>query len=177
MSRRAGLCCALVAVVAVAATGCVTYRGPRGVESAIERQLGVKLDREAGIKLGWTSTKIMLSIINDDDDPALDFDLDGIGVATFTIPAGARKARLDPKRLGLGEWDTAIRARDADGDMLLVTKEKRGKIREVILIVIDDEEVVLGRLKGDLGALVEKLVRDTETKGTRAARKAFPDAS
>jgi hypothetical protein len=137
----------------------------------------VQLDREFGIKLGWTSTKIMLSFMDDEDEPAFGCDLDGIGVATYTIPAGARKVRLDPKRLGLGDWDTAIRARDADGDVLLVTREKRGKVRELILVVIDDEEVVLGRLKGDLGALVEKMVHDTETKGTRAARRSLPDAS
>ena len=178
MISRNPIRCAVIAALAFASMGCMTYRGPRGVESALERQLGVKLDREFGIKLGWTSTKIALSFMNDDDEDSIfNCDLDGVGVATFVIPPGAGKARLDAKRLGLGDWDTAVHARDADGDMLLVTREKRGKIRELILVVVDDEEVVLGRLKGDLGSLVEKMVHDTETKGTRAARKALPNAS
>ena len=176
---RNQLRCAVIAALAFASVGCMTYRGPIGVESAIEKQLGVQLDREFGVKLGWTSTKIMLSFMKDDDDEDSVFncDLDGVGIATFVIPPGARKARLDPKRLGLGDWDTAVHARDADGDVLLVTREKHGKIRELILVVVDEEEVVLGRLKGDLGELVEKMVHDTETKGTRAARKTFPNAS
>lgn len=166
---------AVAAGFLVLVSGCVLYRGPRGVEDALERQLGVELEREYGVKLGWTSTKIVMAFANSDDDmDGLDLDIDGIGVATYIVPPGAKRPRLDPARLGLSGWDTAIRARDEDGDVLLMTRARRGKIREIVFVAYDDEEVVLGRLKGDLGDLVEKMVRDTKKDGTRAARRAIP---
>lgn len=176
MTARRWLGVVLVLGAAFSVTGCVLYRGPRGVEGALERQLGVELEREYGVKLGWTSTHLVMSLArhDDDPDPDLDFDLDGIGVATYTIPAGAKKIRLDPERLGLSGWDTAIRARDGDGDVLLVTRARRGHVREMIFVAVDGDEVVLGRFKGDLEALVEKMVSDTRKDGTRAARRALP---
>ena len=176
MSARRGLGIALVLGAAFSVTGCVLYRGPRGVEGALERQLGVELHREFGIRLGWTSTHFVMAIARHegDPDPDLDFDLDGIGVASYTIPAGARKVRLDPERLGLSGWDTTIRAHDADGDVLLMTRARRGHVREMIFVAVDGEDLVLGRFKGDLDALVEKMVSDTRKDGTRAARKALP---
>lgn len=177
MSHRTVLRLTCVAALTLVAAGCMTYRGPRGVEKALEEQLGVEMDREYGIKLGWTSTKIVLALTRDDDEPALDFDLDGIGVATFVLPPGARKVRLDPESLGLDGWDTAIRVHDEDGSVLLVTRGRKGKIHEMIFVSVDDEEAVLGRLNGDLGRLVEKMVRDTQKSGTRAAKRALPASS
>ena len=48
MTRARGM--ALGALMALT-TGCMTYRGPYGVEAALERKLGVELHRELGIKL------------------------------------------------------------------------------------------------------------------------------
>ncbi len=167
----------IVVSIVFCAGSCMLYRGPRGVEDALERQLGVEMERAAGIKLGWTSTHFVMSLArNADEDPALDFDLDGIGVAAYTIPAGAGKIRLDPRALGLAGWDTAIRAHDEDGDVLLVTRARGGRVRELVFIAIDGDEAVLGRLEGDLSELVEKMVSDTWRDGTRAARRALPTA-
>ena len=58
---------ALVLGLIVAASSCLAYRGPAGVEDVIERSLGTDLHREIGFKLGPISTRIVASFSDGDD--------------------------------------------------------------------------------------------------------------
>lgn len=140
------------------APACVLYRGPRGVEDALEDQMGVELDREFGIKLGFLSTKAVSGLARavDDEDALGELHLSSVGVATFTVEGTPeRPANLDPKRLGLRGFETVLRARDDGDDVLLAVKSKKGSVREAVFVVCDGEEVVISRFKGDLDALVK----------------------
>jgi hypothetical protein len=140
-----------------AAPGCVFYRGPHGVEDALEDQMGVELDREFGIKLGFIGTKTVSGLARavDDEDVLGELHLSSVGVATFTMDREPeRPAVLDPKRLGLRGFETVLRAKDDGDDVLLAVRSKKGSVREAVLVVCDGEEVVISRFKGDLDALV-----------------------
>lgn len=170
----------IVAALAAASTACVTYRGPRGIETAIEDQMGANLEREFGLKLGWTATKITGAIVaHDGDEDALAFkDLTGLGVAVFKVPEGASHlAGLDPARLHLGSFETLLNVRDRDGQVLVLAKTRHNSIHEVVFVSCDDEEVVVARLRGDLDRLVEHLTRAADEDGVRGARRAVPVAS
>ncbi len=171
----------IVAALAAASAACVTYRGPRGIESAIEDQMGVGLEREFGLKLGWTATKITGAIVaHDGDEDALAFkDLTGVGVAVFKVPEGASRAAtgLDPARLHLASFETVLNVRDRDGQVLVLAKTRHNSIHEVVFLSCDDEEVVVARLRGDLDRLLEQLARASEEDGVRGARRAVPVAS
>lgn len=147
----------LAATLVATASSCVFYRGPHGVEDALEDQMGVELEREFGIKLGFLATKTVSGIAKavDDEDALGDLKLSSVGVATFTMEGTpARPAVLDPKRLGLRGFETVLRAKDGGDDVLLAVKSKKGSVREAVLVVCDGEEVVISRFKGDLDALV-----------------------
>ena len=74
---------AAASVLALSAAGCMTYRGPSGVEATIERKAAIELKREMGIKLGPLGTKIAASIMHQSDNDADFRDLSGFGVAVF----------------------------------------------------------------------------------------------
>ena len=171
---------ALAVALLAAASGCVAYRGPRGVEAALEAQMGVELHREFGLKLGWASTKFTGALVaHDGDDDALAIkDLTGLGVAVFSVPRGAgRRTRLDPDRLHLGGFATVVTVRDRDGQVLLLAKSRRGTIREIVFLACDDDEVVVARLRGDLDRLVERVMQAADDDGVRGARRAVPVAA
>ena len=154
---RRGALLVLVLGAVLAAPGCVLYRGPRGVEEAIEDQMGVRLDREFGLKLGFIATKTVSGIAKAVDDEGVldDVSLSSIGVATFSVEGTPeRPANLDPERLGLRGYETVLRARDDGDDVLLVVKAGKKSIREAVLVVCDGEEVVISRFKGDLDGLI-----------------------
>src|SRR5262245_31970353 len=93
-----------ITALLLTATGCFTYRGPRGVEDSLERSLGVELKRDVGIKLGPMSTRFVASFAGDDPDAELDFhDLTSVGVVVFERGAqnGRTAHRIAPKDLGL----------------------------------------------------------------------------
>lgn len=168
----------LAATLVATASSCVFYRGPRGVEDALEDQMGVELEREFGIKLGFLATKAASGIVRavDDEDALEEMKLSSVGVATFMVEGTPeRPANLDPARLGLRGFETVLRAKDGGDDVLLAVKSKRGTVREAVLVVCDGEEVVISRFKGDLDALVRaamaKQARLTEVEvETQAAR-------
>jgi hypothetical protein len=180
MTFQRALRLAAAAGLLAASTACVTYRGPRGIESAIEEQMGTSLEREFGLKLGWTTTKLAGAIVahEDDEDTLAVKDLTGVGVAVFKVPEGASHvAGLDPARLHLGSFETLLNVRDRDGQVLVLAKTRHNSIHEVVFVSCDDEEVVVARRRGDLDRLGEHRTRAADEDGVRGARRAVPVAS
>lgn len=155
---------AAFAVALLASTGCglAFYRGPAGMEGAIEKQLDCELNRDFGLKLGFLMAPLASSIVRktaDTEDEAFlkDLHLRKVGVAVFHVQNQGSDVRgLDPRKLGLSGWNTLARVKQ-DGEQLLVMSkpEKAGGIRNVVLVSYDGDEVVLVRIKGDLDKLVQ----------------------
>jgi Domain of unknown function (DUF4252) len=166
---------AAAAALILSCAGCFAYRGPRGVEASLEDSLGVELRRDFGVKLGFLSTKFAVSFIGRDDDD-LDFhDLTSIGVAVFERGAanGRTPRRIEPGDLGLKGFSTMLRSSDGDDQVLLLVKPSNGTIREMVLLAVDEDEVVVARLTGRLDELIEKAIRETKRNGAAGARAAM----
>jgi len=166
---------AAASALALFAAGCMTYRGPVGVEATIEMKAQVELRREMGIKLGPLSTKFAASIVHDGDDDLDLRDLTGIGVAVFEVTkhTGEPAQRLDAKDLGVEGWRPMIESRSEGEQLLLLAKPGNGEIREMMLVSIESDEVVVVRLKGHLDRLIEKTLVATDRDGARGARAAL----
>jgi hypothetical protein len=161
--------------LAISAAGCMTYRGPRGVEATIERKAEVELHREMGFKLGPVSTKIAASMLHHWADDQDFRDLSGIGIAVFEVTRhkGPPAQPLTAKDLGVEGWRPVIESR-SDGDQLLVlAKSGDGEIREMMFLSIEDDEVVVARLKGHLDRLIAKTLAAADHDGARGARAAI----
>ena len=166
---------AAAAVLAIAAAGCMTYRGPVGVEATIERKAHVELHREEGIKLGPLSTRIAAAIIHDSDDDLDLRDLSGIGVVVYEVTnhTGAPAERITAKDLGVEGWRPMIESRSEGEQVLIFAKPGNGEIREMMLVSLDSDEVVVARLKGHLDRLISKTLAAADHDGARGARAAI----
>ena len=165
---------AFVSALAISAAGCMTYRGPHGVEATIERKAQVTLHRETGFKLGPISTKIATSILHHYDDQ--DYrDLTGIGFAVFEVTkhTGASAQPITAKDLGVEGWSPMIENRSDGEQLLLLAKAEEGEIRELMFVSIESDEVVIARLKGHLDRLIAKTLAAVDRDGARGARAAI----
>jgi hypothetical protein len=160
-ARRAVAAALMTAAFASSGCGMAFYRGPRGVEGAIERQLDCDLDRQFGLKLGFATAPIasgvLRAVVDEEDDSFVkELHLRHVGVAVFQVEnRGSVSGNLDPRKLGLSGWDTLVRIKD-DGDQVLLLSRpgRRGGIKEAVLVSYDGDEVVLVRIKGDLDGLI-----------------------
>lgn len=169
-----GAAAVALAAAALGSTGCgmVFYRGPRGMEGAIERQLDCDLNREFGLKLGVATASIASGVVRaavdeENEEFLKELHLHHVGVAVFAVERrAAGPGRLDPRKLGLVGWDTVARIKD-DGEQVLVLSRpgRRGGIKQAVIVTYDGEEVVLVRLKGDLDGLIRAAVEASEKDG------------
>ena len=166
---------AAVLVLALSSVGCMTYRGPHGVEAAIERKADIELKREVGFKLGLISTKIATSILHHGDDDADFRDLSGIGVAVFEVTrhTGDSAQPITAKDLGVEGWQQILENRSDGEQILIFAKAGGGEIREMMVLSIESDEVVVARLKGHLDRLIAKTLAAAEHHGARGARAAI----
>jgi hypothetical protein len=149
------------------------YRGPAGVEAALERSVGADLHRELGFKLGPISTKFVASFTSGDEDLNL-HDVTHLGFVVYEIGKHGDAARR-PIRAGeiAGPgWTTMLDAHDGDGQVLLLVKSRHGSVHEMMLVAIDDDEAVVARLTGQLDRLIAKTVDGAQHEGARGARAA-----
>ena len=173
---RIGWCAAML----LAATACMSYRGPRGVEDSLERSLGVELTRDVGIKLGPISTRIVASLTVDDGHS--EFDLHGltsVGLVVFERGhrTGSAPHRIEPKDLGVTGYTTMLSSSDGDEQVLILAKPRKGSIRDMVLLTVDADEVVVVRLTGSLDTLIAKAMDEAKSGGARGARAALPIAN
>jgi hypothetical protein len=164
----------------LAATGCMTYRGPRGVEDCLERSLGFELKRDVGIKLGPISTRIVASLTGDDGHADFDFHgLTSVGVVVYERGAGNGRTphRIEPKELGLTGYTTMLSSSDGDEQVLILTKSRGASIHDMVLLAVDADEVVVARLSGHLDALIAKAMDEAKSGGAHGVRGAVPLAN
>ena len=166
-SRIAGIAAVLLTTV-----GCFAYRGPRGVEDALERQLGVELKRDVGIKLGPVSTQFVASFAGDVGDDIDFHDLTSVGVVVFKREAGRERPahRIAPKDLGLRGYMTMLSSSDGDDQVLILAKSRGDSIHELVLLAVDTDEVVMARLTGHLDRLLAKAMDEAKTDGAHGWR-------
>jgi hypothetical protein len=168
------------AAMLLAATACMTYRGPRGVEDSLERSLSVELKRDVGIKLGPISTRFVASLSSDDGHADFDFHgLTSVGVVVYERGHrnGRPPHRIEPKDLGLTGYTTMLSSSDGDDQVLILAKRRGGSIHDMVLLTVDADEVVVARLTGHLDALIAKAMDKAKSGGAHGVRGAVPLAN
>lgn len=172
MKKRIGGVALLGTLLAGSGCGLAFYRGPAGMEGALERQLDCELNRDFGLKLGFLMAPLASSIVRkaaDEEDEAFlkGLHLRKVGVAVFHVEhQGSDVRRLDPAKLGLAGWDTLARVKQNGEQLLVMSKpEKSGGIRNVVLVTYDGDEVAIVRIKGDLDKLVQAAAEAAAREG------------
>lgn len=159
---------ATVLIAAGALTGCVRFHGPEDLRRDLSRTAGVELDREFGITITrggvWLARKALK--ISEEED----IDLRGVKrveIGVYEV-RGLRRGFDERAALGLTDlpdWDPIVRIQEEDENVLVLINEKDEEIRSMVVVVAEDEEWVLVRIRGKLQQILEDAMRMAFTEG------------
>jgi hypothetical protein len=166
----------LVAGVALGLqTGCWFGTGSTSdLRKEITLRTGVRLEPEFGMKLGRLSMKIAkmgVRMAHDDDMPSLK------GISKLEIGVYNVVGREDPPAdrlhsIRLEGWETLVRVRDGNERVQVLYQPEGDKIHALLVLVLDDEEFVVVRVRGKIHKF---LVRTVEHSGWTGVYGAFED--
>lgn len=157
----------LVAPIVMAAVlsgaGCFRLGGPDAVSQQLSREAGVDLDQEFGITVTrggiWLAKKSLRWV--DDVDLSLD-GLRRVEVGIYTVRdrdenrAGSLGEHLFP-----AEWSTWVHVQDEGSDVFVMVRQGKTpeEIRGMLVVVAEDDEWVVVRMKGQLEKILEDSLR------------------
>jgi len=145
----------LLAASLTASAGCVLI-GPAGVRHDVTQATGLDLDREFGFRLGRLSLFLVRQGVRAADDEVT---LDGVR----KVAIGVYQARDLPGdralcRAELSGWEPVVRVCDQDESVLMFARESDGRLRGMLIVAQDGDEVVIVRAKGRLDNLVASVM-------------------
>ncbi len=159
--RAARLALVLATMIALPGAGCVFRRGPEDVRRELSHGLGCELERDVALKFGFFTTKAALGVARlASHEPAPLRGLSAIEMGVYSLPQGRKPAPSRTiTRVEFAGWEDVVRARDGDDEVRVLMRTRRGRIRGLMVISRDGEEVEVMRLRGDLQELLEAIVR------------------
>ena len=155
MSLRSLRLTLIVACVATCAS-CISFRGPEDLRRDLARSAGVEPDRETGITIGRLGM-IIARMATDDDDISLR-GVRKVEVGVYEV-VGDRRGTGERRPLELPGWETVVRVRDEGDDVFVLIEPREGQIRRLLVIVADEDEWVLVRVRGRLNGFLEHAMR------------------
>ena len=150
---------AVLSFVVVLSGGC-WFHGPGEIRREISRTTGTEYSTELGLTLGRTSMAIArFGLDIADEEP--EFSLEGVRKIQIGIYHPLEDAEQGPARGPLGaesfqEWDPLVRMLANGETVLVLVREKDARIRDMLVIVDDQSELVVVRLKGKLDRILRQ---------------------
>jgi hypothetical protein len=147
----------------LAAPGCIRLGGPDNVSRYLSREAGVDLQQEIGLTVTRSGIWLAKKGMKWADD--VDISLDGlrrveVGVYTVEGTRGDAARALDINVFPTS-WDNWVRVQDEGEQVFVMVRpgETPEQIREMLVVVAEDEEWVVIRLYGDLDRILEDTLR------------------
>jgi len=150
-------------VFALLGAGCVTLHGPEEIRRDLSAEVGVKLDHEFSITVnrgGMWMARTGMKWAGEDE-----VDLRGVhhvDVGIYRV-AGLRKGFEAPRAIHpdyFEGWGTLARVQEEGENVLVLTKEKRGGIRGLLVVVAEADEWVIVQVKGKLDSILEQALAE-----------------
>ena len=170
----------LLIVIAGAASGCLWAPDLAMVRKDIEHQLpGVRFDKEIELSLGPISlafTRLLTRITPDAGDASGYLkDVSRIELAVYNtqdMPPASTVTMPDrlQKMTESEGWELAVKVRDDDELAWILYRLDDETVRELYVVVMSDEELVMVKAEGHLEHLVARALSDS------GALKGLPDA-
>ncbi len=153
---------ALVFLLAVTAVGCIRFRGPEDLRREISREAGVVLEKETGITV--TRSGVALARIGMRIAGKGEYVVPGVRrveVGVYEVQ-GLRDGVDAPQAFDLPlleGWERVLRVRDEGEQVFMLARVDDDEIvRNMLLVVAEEDEWVLVRLRGKLNRALEKAV-------------------
>lgn len=175
MKRRQIQIAVLVPLMMSLSSGCLWAPGLDNVRKDIERQLpGASFDRQFAISLGPLAIGVARTVVGlvPDAREAHEYlrDVSSVKLAIYEashIPRGPRLTM--PQRLvKLVEedgWEVAVRASQEGDTVWLLYRADGDVIKEIYLVVLNDDELVVVTARGRFDRLLAKAMREHRLPG------------
>lgn len=170
MRPRPILTVLVVLLLTIPLTGCFYSREIAGTRKAIERQYpGAEFDREVVVSVGPLSMRALgfiARLVPEDEAQMVasylrEISRVKVGVYNTTyLPALDAFDPLDLPRFERAGWEVGVKVRDEHEAMWLLYRERRGVMRDLYLVVLNEDELVLTRVRGHLNRLFERAMAD-----------------
>jgi len=160
--RYAGLLMLLLPIVL--GTSCVRFRGPEDLRKDLSSTAGVELKKEMGVTVTrsgmWIARKAIKWSDDDDDIPSLK-GVRRVEVGIYRVE-GLREGRDERVALGLEDlpgWSPIVRIHEDGEDVFVLVDEDGERIKRMLIVVADQDEWVIVRIKGNLNRILEDAMR------------------
>jgi hypothetical protein len=155
MIRRCRIPLLLVSI-ALLGVSCVRFVGPEDIRYDLSDQAGVKLKQETGLTLTRSAVWLARNFVDEDD-----FTLEGvrrIEVGVYEVK-GLKRGQQSPSPLDLTKlegWVPIVRVSEPGEDVMVLIKEKDDVVRALLVVVAEQDEWVLVRIRGKLDRVLEQ---------------------
>jgi hypothetical protein len=159
----------LLLVVSFTASGCLYSREIAHVRRDIEHAYPeMRFDRQIVVSLGPASLRtigwIARFIPGDEVEMAMDYlhEIRRVKVGVYRSES-VGTARFEPatlKRFRRGDWHVAVKYREGADAGWILYRENGETVRDLFVVVLSDEDLVVARVEGRLNRLMERLVED-----------------
>jgi hypothetical protein len=146
----------LLASTVLLGLSCVRFVGPEEIRHDLSDQAGVKLKQETGLTLTRSAVWLARKFVDQDD-----FTLEGvrrIEVGVYEVK-GLKGRRESPSPLDLTRlegWEPVVRVNEPGEDVIVLIKEKDEVVRALLVVVAEQDEWVLVRIRGKLNRVLEE---------------------
>jgi hypothetical protein len=162
-TRRVPAAWLWVLIPALASVSCMLH-GPRDVERELSAAAGVELESDFGISLGRFGTWVARKVARSTDE--VDFSLKGVKrvqVGVYQV-AGLRRGYENVRPLTMDhfsdQWTPVVRVREPGEEVFVLThQDDADRIRGLLVVVTDQDEWVIVRIKGKLDQVLEEAMR------------------
>jgi hypothetical protein len=150
-------------VPALLATCCVRFHGPEDVRTELSRQAGVRLKQETGLTVTRSGVWLARKALRWSGEEEISLrGVRRVEVGIYEVRGlrggQAERVRLDPRYLER-DWQPIVRVHDEGEDVFVLVHEREGALRGMLVVVADQDEWVLVRLRGKLDRIVEDAMR------------------
>jgi hypothetical protein len=141
----------VLAIVLVTSGGCWFGTGSTSdVRYEFSRQTGVELEPEFGVKLGRVATRFgrIFARDADSDVPKLK-GVNRVEMGVYTVTS-VKGVRGDLRDIELPGYVPLVRVREDGEEILVLVKPEEEKVPAMLVLIPENEELVVVRLKGKL---------------------------
>jgi hypothetical protein len=148
----------MLSIVVCLATcvSCIWLHGPEDLRHDLASSAGVELHRETGVTVGRLGLAIARLVTKQDEIPLKGVRKVEVGVYEVVgTRRGVERARaVDPPEMP--GYEHVVRIHDEGDDVFVMVKFEEEQIRRMLVIVAEEDEWVLVRIRGKLNHIFEQ---------------------
>jgi hypothetical protein len=138
---------------------CIGFHGPEDLRRDLVQATGVEVERESAVSVGRMGVLLVRWFTPEDEIPLRGVRRVQVGVYEVADRGARGYGNGTVDRLELPGWEPVVRVQEDDEDVFVLIRQKEGSIRGMLVVIMEQDEWVLVRVKGKLQHVVEEAMR------------------